>query len=520
LIDVRRVEEDEKREQTMVAKRINYVMVGAIVLVIFWLHGCAGIPRPTRSDRVGREGLLGSCADFFADYDQKIAAAKVLDSGSFRIKGYPYLRVNRFLASFAEEVDDPSMFLDWLDRLQLLDQQARSSEIYNLAGSGNTKADHEALIQRVIDCGNLLKEADFKTQKARENLRKTITVPDEYIEARRFLGIYPITGWFVSRGVSKWHRESQGHFSLEPPANWPKIVRYSPPEAKNLPITEHIASLVERDALGIPKYTQESLDALFAIHAPVWEIETKGNYDHIGIPSWSDKQELQVNIHKPTTYTLPSFTRFGAKIMTQLNYIIWFPSRPKPNSWDLYGGRFDGVNFRVTLDADGSVLLYETIHNCGCYDTLYPTKRLIIRSKIDYAEPPLILKAPPLDTVSEVLVVAIESKNHFVRHLYARPRQMQPEKVYAYEDYQQLRSLPLPVSGRRSMFGQDGIVPGSERLERFILWPSGVFSPGAMRQWGRHAVALVGKRHFDDPFYLEKIFKEVSIIAPLPSKQN
>ena len=117
-------------------------------------------------------------------------------------------------------------------------------------------------------------------------------------------------------------------------------------------------------------------------------------------------------------------------------------------------------------------------------------------------------------------MVAMESKNHYVRHLYAIPRQMQPEKVYAYEDYQQLRSLPLPVSGRRSMFGQDGIVPGSERLERFILWPSGVFSPGAMRQWGRHAVALVGKRHFDDPFYLEKIFKEVSIIAPLPSKQN
>jgi hypothetical protein len=429
--------------------------------------------------------------------------------------------VDRFLASFAKEVDDPVMFSDWLDRLQLLDQQARASEIYNLAGSGNIKADHEALVQRVIDCGNLLKEADFKTKKARKNLRETLTVPDEYIGTRRFLGIYPLIGWFVSRGVSKWHDEVREQFSLEPPAKWQKILRYSPPEAKNLPITEHIAALVQRDALGIPKYTQESLDALFAIHAPVWEVETKGDYDRIGTPFWDDKEELQVNIDKPTTYTLLSFTRFGGRIVTQLNYIIWFPSRPKPNSWDLYGGRFDGVNFRVTLDADGSALLYETIHNCGCYDTVYPTKRLKIRSTIDYAEPPLILKTPPLDTTSEVLVVAMESQNHFVRHLYVRPRQMQPEKVYAYEDYQQLRSLPLAASGRRSMFGQDGIVPGSERLERFILWPSGVFSPGAMRQWGRHAVALVGKRHFDDPFYLEKIFKEVSVIAPsMPSKQN
>ena len=491
----------------MVAKRMSYLRVGAIVLVIFWLHGCAGISRPTRSVRVGTEGLLGSCADFFAAYDQKIAAAKVLDSGSFRIKGYPYLRVNRFLASFAKEVDDPVMFLDWLDRLQLLDQQARTSEIYNLSGSGSTKADDEALIQRVIDCGNLLKEADFKTKKARKNLRETTTVPDEYIETRRFLGIYPVTGWFVSRGVSKWHRAARNHFSLEPPANWRKILRYSPPQAKNLPITEHIASLVQRDALGIPKYTQESLDALFAIHAPVWEVEAKGNYDRIGAPFWAANKELQVNTHKPATYTQLSFTRFEGKILTQLNYIIWFPSRPKPHAWDLYGGRFDGVNFRVTLNADGSALLYETIHNCGCFYTIYPTKKLHIRSKIDYAEPPLILKTPPLDTASEVMVVAMESKTHYVRHLYARPRQMQPEKVYAYEDYQQLRSLPLPVSGRRSMFGQDGIVPDSKRLERFILWPSGVFSPGAMRQWGRHAVALVGKRHFDDPFYLEKIFK-------------
>jgi hypothetical protein len=58
------------------------------------------------------------------------------------------------------------------------------------------------------------------------------------------------------------------------------------------------------------------------------------------------------------------------------------------------------------------------------------------------------------------------------------------------------------------MFGQDSIAPGSKRLERFILWPTGVLSPGAMRQWGRYAVAFTGKRHFDDPFFMDKIFVE------------
>ena len=34
----------------------------------------------------------------------------------------------------------------------------------------------------------------------------------------------------------------------------------------------------------------------------------------------------------------------------------------------------------------------------------------------------------------------------------------------------------------------------------------GVLGPGAMRQWGRHATAFVGRRHFDDPWLLERYF--------------
>jgi len=78
--------------------------------------------------------------------------------------------------------------------------------------------------------------------------------------------------------------------------------------------------------------------------------------------------------------------------------------------------------------------------------------------------------------------------------------------VYSLDEYGQLRSLHHLKDDRRSMFGQDSIAPGSRRLERLILWPTGVYSPGAMRQWGRHAVAFVGRRHFDDPFFMDKMF--------------
>jgi hypothetical protein len=495
--------------------RTNDSLLVLLILIIFGIQGCAGISMPTRSNRVGTKGLLGSCADFFNLQDEKIVSAKVLDAEYFRIEDYPYLRINRFLASFAKDLDDPAAFSDrpaafsdWMDQLQLLDQKARQAEIANLSGSEGMMSDYETDYRRIVDCGNLLKRADFKMPKTHQRLRKAITVPDEYIDVRRVLGIYPLTGWFISRGVSKWHTEARKSFSLESPSGWQKSIRYSPPKSSALPTTERIASFAERDALGIPKYTAEALKALFEIHAPVWEVETKRNYDRIGAPFWAKEDELQLNTDTPTTYTLLNFTRFEGKIMTQLNYVIWFPSRPKSTSWDIYGGRFDGINFRVTLNADGTPLLYETIHNCGCYYKAYPTEKLRLRAQIDYAEQPLIFKAPPINNNKEIMVVAMESRNHYVRHLYARPRQMRSEKVYVYLNYHQLRSLPLPINGKRSMFRQDGIVHGTERLERFILWPSGVGSPGAMRQWGRHAVTLVGKRHFDDPFYIEKIFKE------------
>ena len=35
----------------------------------------------------------------------------------------------------------------------------------------------------------------------------------------------------------------------------------------------------------------------------------------------------------------------------------------------------------------------------------------------------------------------------------------------------------------------------------------GIVSAGAMRQWGRHATAFVGRRHFDDADLFERRFR-------------
>jgi len=469
------------------------------------------VPLPTRSVHIGQSGAVGSCADFFASLDQRIEEAEVLDPGVFRVKDYPYLRVNRFIASFREEVDEKAAFAEWVDRMQAIDQDARKFEIANLPHSAVASLDsvnkRVGLYREVATCGDILKAVDFQNVENQKKLHKSVSVPDDYIPSRRVLGLYPLTSLFVSRGVSKWHAEVHKTFSVEPPVGW-QTIRYFPAKPFYMSPTGQIVKPAKRDALGIPIYSPEERETLFQIWAPVWEIQFKGDYDRIGAPIWTGNGVLKIDTDHPLTYTLLSYTRFGKEILTQLNYIIWFPSRPKEGALDIYGGLFDGLNYRVTLDNNGEAILYETIHNCGCYYKAYPTNRLQALEKVDYAEPPLILKAPDINPSKNYLTVSMESRTHFVQHLYPSPHESQAEKtVYSLADYNQLISLPYSRDHRKSMFKQDSIVPESERLERFILWTTGVFSPGAMRQWGRHAVAFVGRRNFDDPFFMGRMFK-------------
>jgi hypothetical protein len=483
-----------------------------LFLWAFLLTGCAVVPVPTRSDRIGQNGPLGSCANFFSLLDKKTEEAGALDAGVFRVKKYPYLRVNRFIASFSEEVDKQADFAEWADRMQALDQEARKYEIANLPDAAVAELDsangRTGLFSEVATCGNLLKASDFQNTEHQQELKRSVSVPDEYIPLRRVLGIYPLTSLFVSYGVSNWHAEVHKSFSFEPPVHW-RSIRYVPVQKKDMASVRQIAASKKRDALGIPVYSSEEREALFGTYAPVWEIQLNGDYDRIGAPAWTDKGVLDVNIDKPVTYTLLSFTRFGKEILTQLNYIIWFPSRPKKGALDIFGGVLDGLIYRVTLDDHGEPLLYETVHNCGCYYKAYPTNRLQVRGKVEYAEPPLILRAPEMNPAKDVMIVAMESQTHYVQHLYPLSRELRTATAgYSLLDYGQLRSLSYSKDDRRSMFNLYGLATGSDRLERFILWPTGVLSPGAMRQWGRHAVAFVGKRHFDDPFYMDKMFHE------------
>lgn len=483
-----------------------------LLFLLLYACSCAHLPAPTPSKHLGAEGSTGRCAAFFADLDDAVKSAGVRDAGAFRVQGYPYLRTSRFLAAFRHEIEGPAMFTAWVDRLQELDRRARQHEIQNLPSAGLDAlpcgGSRAALMRRVQECGNALRETDFRDVRTRSRLRHRVRAPDEYIFLRRAGGLYPVTSLFVLRGVGAWQEKARRRYSPEPP-NGSGRIRYGlRARDTGAPAPFALVGRARRDALGIPIYSARAKEALFRHYAPIWEVKTRGRADRIGTPVRESASGLRIETKNPTTYTRISFTRFGDEILTQLNYVIWLPARPKTYTLDMLGGFLDGLNYRVTLDAHGLPLLYETVHNCGCYHRLYPTARLLQRKDTGYAEPPLVLPSPDLDPASERMVVFMASRTHYVQHLYGLPRG-KPRKggTYRLKPYERLRSLPRPDGGSRSLFSQNSLVPGSERLERILLWPTGVLSPGAMRQWGRHAVAFVGKRHFDDPRLVERIFR-------------
>jgi hypothetical protein len=183
-------------------RSVNLRALFAVALVALFLASCAIVPKTTRSDRLGGADALGRCADFFAFLDQTSVEKRVLDPGAFRIEGFPYVRVDRFLASFQAQTQEQEAFSAWVDRLQALDQEARRFEIANRPRAAEFSSSESTnpfeLNVRVSTCGDLLRAADFQSSEQQALLRKRARVPAEYLLFWRAVGLYPITRWLVS----------------------------------------------------------------------------------------------------------------------------------------------------------------------------------------------------------------------------------------------------------------------------------------------------------------------------------
>ncbi len=427
------------------------------------------------------------CTRWFAELDAAVDAAGVRDAQDERVPGFAFVRVDRLAVATRQTTALPQ----WLERAAALDEAARDAETANLPAAAFPLAaapDAAAAGARSRVCRASLTQRVLQDGALQRTLQARADVPDRYAVSLRALGAYPLLRWPFFAGVQAWqheHTQAVARWNAQPP---PRL-RFDPPA--------------------------DDADA------PVFEIELRGGgpelplHDRFGMPLWRARGAAAPGLDstQPVVFRRRTQALVGGRWLRQLVYTVWFSERPARGAFDLLAGTLDGVIVRLTLAPDGTLLMADSIHACGCWHQFYPGPGVALRDGapggVEWAFVPARL--PPL-LRGQRLAVRLAAGTHHVTGV-ALPSAL-PARRYTLRDENELRSLPLPDGGSRSLYSADGLVAGSERGERFLFWPMGITSAGAMRQWGHHATAFVGRRHFDDPNLLDSRFHLTVLPSP------
>lgn len=476
-----------------------------LALVLFALGGCASVDPysvPPMAVHLERDDAVGYCARLFADIDRRVDVLGVRDAESPRVAGFPYLRVDRFSAALADRTGSEAQQQAWRTRLQQLDETGRATELANASLS----------IDDLARCRALLAAADAS---ALGDLRSAAKVPDNYSIAMRTVGVYPLTRIPFAAGISKWQADTRSVFAT-PLAALPvrgQLQRYAPAMRTS---EETGASIEKRDALGVPVLLPADLTALLIRHAPVLEVDIAGAYDELGALALDAEDRVTLDTARPVAYTRVTYMVIGGLIYPQLVYTFWFGERPSSGQFDPLAGQLDGVVWRVTLDRAGDALVYDSMHPCGCYHLFFPTEKVVARPLPETLDESLFVPQSVRGAGMTAITLRIESGTHYLQRVQSAPPTpplpaavpaMTKTIAYTMQDERTLTTLARRMGGTRSAYGPDGMVAGSERGERWFFWPMGIASAGQMRQWGHHATAFVGRRHFDDPLLFDTYFE-------------
>ncbi len=499
-----------------------------IVALTMVLGGCASLDvyraAPMAAHLAG--GIASDearCARLFHEVDKAVDAAGVRDARGTRLPGFPYLRSDRLLAALAPRDGAHELFNDWVHRLAAMDEDSRRNELNHLPtplpgidGGIDGGYSRESMLASLQRCRLQLAGADFAQDSTGILAREAARVPAEYQSWKRVLGLYPLTRIPFASGVRAWQADTEALFNT-PMVALPRkgrAVRYAPPYGRlDLAGLASLFAGAKRDPLGLFDWSAAERDWLFSWYAPRFQVDEATHDDRIGALEFDADANLWVNTFRPVVYRRLSHVKLGGHWLPQFVYSIWFPARTAESAIDILAGRFDALIWRVTVGLDGHPLVYDTIHACGCYHLFIPTAAVRARPQPDSLDETLF--APqilPRMSAGDPLLLRIAAGTHYLQRVTPDSAATEDVQVYEFADDDVLRSLPLPYPApggvvRRSVFGPDGILPGSERAERFLFWPMGVDNAGAMRQWGRHATAFVGQRHFDDADLFERYFE-------------
>lgn len=453
------------------------------------------------------ETLPASCSTELARFRAAVDFDGVNLASTPPLPHFPLFHSDRFLHELSRSVDSPAEAAAWSALAAERGIEARAAENRNL----NSPFDASAL-ERLAACAMSFSNENAYAD-ARADLLQSLSAreyPDHYSRAKQNFGGLVVLRPFLERRIRAEHGEERERFLAANDFPNSSFYESAEPRSELADSAAWLSRAYDSSVLTLPLLQQDQLAALIQQHAPSLHIERLGDNDLIGAPGWQ-AAKLRIDTDRPVLYTLPTMTRFEGRNLLQLNYVFWFPERRPEGLLDIYAGKVDSIIWRVTLAEDGGVLLYDSIHSCGCYHKYFMVSDAIAEKAQPASKEPANVFRLDGAALEDGVVIEINANAHYIVGVeplssYSdRSRQLGTQS-YTLAPYTDLYNLPSE-NGSQSLFDARGLIAGSERLERFTLWPTGILSVGAMRQWGTHATGFIEEQHFDDATLFEDYFE-------------
>ena len=449
------------------------------------------------------------CRAFFETLDAAVLGRGVRDAAQAPVGGFPYLRAGRFEASLAGRLAGGEAKAAWAEWMRGLDGAARKREIDNLPDEAvlQLAASREALFERAAACSRELFERDRVRPDFFDVLGPRVAVPDEYSAALQALGLYPlvtIPEYRITERVRErfraWYEMPYGKLPVKG-----TLRVYRPPQAAGRDAAGVIAAS-DHNPLDVPRPSADEARELALRYAPILIQDEAAPYDRVGRVVWKGAAPT-VDGERPALYYYLSHAFLKGEPVLQINYVFWYPARAGDLAPAIEHGRLDGLTLRLSFDKKGGLFMIDLMNNCGCYHVFVPDRNRVARTIARYyRNDPFAPQWLPGLGAGERYAFRILSGWHQVQRVLAAPH---PGEGIPYEliPYEALESLPAGDGRRAGIFDAQGIAKGSERVERFIFYPTGIPSIGSMRQRGHHAITLSERTHFDEPDLFEKYFE-------------
>ncbi len=500
--------------QRKIKMRIDKFISSALIFLILISPGCSTLR--IHQFAVKAERPL-EYVRFFDELDKAVEKAGVKNASQFSIPGFPYLRADRFLIGLRQKIIDDSQKEFWVQWMRQEALESREKEIRNLSDSAvvilahqlGIVPDREMILNKLSFYSEQLFQHDKNISNFYDILKLAVNDPGEYSTLQRFLGLYPLFSLPVIYGTNKTYNQFRKWYKrpFEERGINGSIKVYAP--AKNLNFSRDIVDRVfnssPRNVLGVPQLTQDEIDELILILAPVFYQDQSTDYDRFGEVEW-EKNRVTINHLKPTVYYYVSYAFIKGEPVLQINYVIWYAARSAPGAPWIERGPLDGLTVRVTLDPNGWPMMVDIMNNCGCYHFFVPRKEKVATT---ISQPwrinPFVPTWLPESFPQKHFYLRINSGWHQVERIHSGEI---PANVLSYEllPYDILEILPHIDGHTESVFTSQGIMKNSKRMEPIIFFSMGVPDIGYMRQRGHHAIKLVGRSYFDDPQLFEQNF--------------